>query len=42
MTAERIRHDFVLEALGEKALKNVSEPVHVYRLIPPGVYDKVV
>ena len=42
VTAERIRRAFVLETLGEKALKNVSEPVHVYRLIPPGVYDKVV
>jgi class 3 adenylate cyclase/HAMP domain-containing protein len=41
VTAERIRHDFVLEALGEKTLKNVSEPVRVYRLIPPGVYDRI-
>jgi len=40
-TAERIRHEFVLEALGEKTLKNVSESVRVYRLIPPGVYNKV-
>jgi class 3 adenylate cyclase len=35
VTAERIRHDFVLQTLGEKALKNVSEPIHLYRLIPP-------
>jgi class 3 adenylate cyclase/HAMP domain-containing protein len=42
VTAERIRHEFVLEALGEQTLKNVSEPIRVYRLIPPGVYDKVV
>ena len=41
-TAERIRGQFVLEALGERRLKNVSEPVAVYRLIPPGVYEKVV
>jgi len=42
VTAERIRHDFVLESVGERTLKNVSEPVHIYRLIPPGVYDEVV
>jgi len=42
VTAERIRHEFVLETLGEQTLKNVSEPIRVYRLIPPGVYDKVV
>ncbi len=41
VTAERIRHEFVLEALGEQTLKNVTEPIRVYRLIPPGVYDKV-
>jgi class 3 adenylate cyclase len=41
-TAERIRGQFVLEALGERRLKNVSEAVAVYRLIPPGVYEKVV
>ena len=42
VTAERIRHEFVLEALGEQTLKNVTEPIRVCRLIPPGVYDKVV
>jgi class 3 adenylate cyclase len=42
VTAERTRHEFVLEALGEQTLKNVTEPIRVYRLIPPGVYDKVV
>jgi class 3 adenylate cyclase len=42
VTAERIGHEFVLEALGEQTLKNVSEPIRVYRLIQPGVYDKVV
>ena len=41
-TAERIRAHFVLESLGEKRFKNVSEPIHVYRLIPPGVYQKIV
>jgi class 3 adenylate cyclase/HAMP domain-containing protein len=40
-TAERIRGHFVLEALGEKTFKNVSQPIAIYRLIPPGVYDKV-
>ncbi len=41
-TAERIRSQFVLESLGERAFKNVSQPIHVYRVIPPGVYEKVV
>ncbi len=41
-TAERIRHHFVLEHLGERAFKNVSAPLRVYRVIPPGVYEKVV
>ena len=40
-TAERIRSYFVLEALGEKTFKNVSQPIAIYRLIPPGVYEKV-
>ncbi len=40
-TAERIRAHFVLESLGEKRFKNVSEPIAVYRLIPPGVYEKI-
>lgn len=40
-TAERIRQHFVLEALGEKTFKNVSAPVAVFRVIPPGVYEKV-
>jgi class 3 adenylate cyclase len=40
-TAERIRGHFVLESLGEKTLKNVSEPVRLYRVIPPGVYATV-
>jgi class 3 adenylate cyclase/HAMP domain-containing protein len=41
-TAERIRHHLVLESLGEKTFKNVSQPIHVYRLIPPGIYEKIV
>jgi class 3 adenylate cyclase/HAMP domain-containing protein len=41
-TAERIRHAFVLESLGEKTFKNVSQPIHVYRVIPPGIYEKIV
>jgi class 3 adenylate cyclase len=41
-TAERIRSTFVLESLGERTLKNVSAPVPVFRLVPPGVYEKVV
>ena len=41
-TAERIRSHFVLESLGERTFKNVSQPVRVYRVIPPGVYEKIV
>jgi class 3 adenylate cyclase len=41
-TAERIKGYFVLESLGERSLKNVAEPVQVYRVIQPGVYDRVV
>ncbi len=41
-TAERIRTHFVLESLGEKTFKNVSRPIRVYRVIPPGVYEKIV
>ncbi len=41
-TAERIKGQFVLESLGERAFKNVSQPIHVYRVIPPGVYEKIV
>ena len=40
-TAERIRTQFVLESLGERTFKNVSQPIKVYRVIPPGVYDKI-
>jgi class 3 adenylate cyclase/HAMP domain-containing protein len=41
-TAERIRAHFVLESLGERTFKNVSQPLPVFRVIPPGVYEKVV
>jgi class 3 adenylate cyclase/HAMP domain-containing protein len=41
-TAERIQQHFVLESLGEQAFKNVSQPIRVYRVIPPGVYEKIV
>lgn len=40
-TAERIRAHFVLESLGERNFKNVSQPIRVYRVIPPGVYEKI-
>jgi class 3 adenylate cyclase/HAMP domain-containing protein len=41
-TAERIRNHFVLESLGDRTFKNVSQPVRVYRVIPPGVYEKII
>jgi len=41
-TAERIRNHFVLESLGDRTFKNVSQPIRVYRVIPPGVYEKIV
>jgi class 3 adenylate cyclase/HAMP domain-containing protein len=41
-TSERIRQHFVLESLGERTFKNVSQPIRVYRVIPPGVYEKIV
>jgi class 3 adenylate cyclase/HAMP domain-containing protein len=41
-TAERIRQHFVLESLGERTFKNVSQPISVFRVIPPGVYEKIV
>ncbi len=40
-TAERIKGHYVLEDAGEHRLKNVSEPVRVFRLVPPGVYRSV-
>jgi len=41
LTAERIRGHFVLESLGEKTFKNVANPIRVFRVIPPGVYEKI-
>jgi class 3 adenylate cyclase/HAMP domain-containing protein len=41
-TAERIKGYFALESLGERSFKNVAEPVQVYKVIQPGVYDRVV
>jgi class 3 adenylate cyclase len=41
VTADRIAALFVLEALGERSFKNVSQPLAIYRVIPPGVYSKV-
>jgi class 3 adenylate cyclase/HAMP domain-containing protein len=40
-TAERIRTTFVLESLGERTFKNVSQPIRVFKVIPPGVYEKI-
>jgi class 3 adenylate cyclase/HAMP domain-containing protein len=40
-TAERIRGHYVLQDTGEHQLKNVSQPVRVYHLVPAGVYRTV-
>ena len=40
-TAERIKGRYVLEDTGEHQLKNVSQPVRVYRLVPAGIYKSV-
>jgi class 3 adenylate cyclase/HAMP domain-containing protein len=40
-TAERIRQTFVMENLGERTFKNVSQPIRVFKVIPPGVYEKI-
>jgi len=32
----------MLESLGERTFKNVSAPIRAYRVILPGVYEKVV
>jgi class 3 adenylate cyclase len=40
-TAERIRGHYVLEDTGEHQLKNVAQPVRVYRLVPAGIYRAV-
>jgi class 3 adenylate cyclase len=40
-TAARIRDQYVLEDTGEHQLKNVAQPVRVYRLVPAGVYTRI-
>ncbi len=40
-TAERIKGHYVLEDTGEHQLKNVSQPVRVFRLVPAGIYTSV-
>ena len=40
-TAARIRDQYVLEDTGEHQLKNVAQPVRVYRLVPAGIYSRV-
>jgi class 3 adenylate cyclase/HAMP domain-containing protein len=40
-TAARIRDHYVLEDTGEHQLKNVAQPVRVYRLVPAGIYARV-
>jgi class 3 adenylate cyclase len=41
-TADRIKAQFVLESVGERTFKNVTQPIRVFRVIPPGVYEKIV
>ena len=41
-TAGRVKDRYVLEDTGGHRLKNVSEPVQIIRLVPPGMYAKVV
>ncbi|MBI3455653.1 MAG: HAMP domain-containing protein [Candidatus Rokubacteria bacterium] len=40
-TAERIKGHYVLEDTGEHQLKNVAQPVPVYRLVPAGIYKSI-
>jgi class 3 adenylate cyclase/HAMP domain-containing protein len=40
-TAERIQNEFVLENAGERMLKNVAAPVLLFRLVLPGLYQRV-
>ncbi len=40
-TVERIKGHYVLQDTGQHQLKNVSQPVQVYRLVPAGVYRTV-
>ena len=40
-TAERIKKYLVLEDTGQHQLKNISQPVQVFRLVLPVVYAKI-
>ena len=40
-TAARIRDQYVLEDTGEHPLKNVAQPVRIYRLVPAGIYARI-
>jgi class 3 adenylate cyclase/HAMP domain-containing protein len=40
-TADRIKGQYVLEDTGEHTLKNVSQPIRVFRLVPAGVYKSI-
>ena len=40
-TSERIKEHYVLQDTGDHQLKNVSQLVRVFRLVPPGVYEKI-
>ena len=40
-TAARIRDQYVLEDTGEHLLKNVAQPVRIYRLVPAGIYSRI-
>jgi class 3 adenylate cyclase len=40
-TAARIRDQYVLEDTGEHPLKNVAQPVRIYRLVPAGIYSRI-
>jgi len=41
-TGGRIKEYYVLEDAGEHSLKNVSAPIRIFRLVPPGMYSQVV
>jgi class 3 adenylate cyclase len=40
-TATRIRAHTVLADLGARSFKNVSAPIRVFRVVPPGVYARI-
>jgi len=41
-TGGRIKEYYVLEDAGEHSLKNVSAPIRIFRLVPPGMYKQIV